>query len=155
MSHFCSHRWDNKTDVICNNSMTCLYNQCIDMLMLCIVKYEIFFMAGKNIEVNRYTLYHFYFLPPQLLKERLCFQEKIIPFWQNPLEKGLFPQETHSGSKLFSFVKCQKSFPIKHTIFLWYKMEFFPFQNNPQNLDLSYKTDLDLWNCLGRVKFVL
>ena len=30
----------------------------------------------------------------------------------------------------------------------------FPVQNNPKNLDLSYKTDLDLWVCLGRVKLV-
>ena len=27
----------------------------------------------------------------------------------------------------------------------------FPSENNPKNLDLSYKTDLDLWDCLGRV----
>ena len=32
---------------------------------------------------------------------------------------------------------------------------FFSFQNNPKNLDPSYKTDLDLWDCLGRVKPVL
>ena len=25
--------------------------------------------------------------------------------------------------------------------------QFFSFQNNPKNLDPSYKTDLDLWNC--------
>ena len=25
---------------------------------------------------------------------------------------------------------------------------FFSFQNNPKNLDLSYKTDLDFWDCL-------
>ena len=31
----------------------------------------------------------------------------------------------------------------------------FFFQNNPKNLDLSYKMDLDLWDCLGRVKLVL
>ena len=31
----------------------------------------------------------------------------------------------------------------------------FSFQNNPKNLDLSYKTDLELWDCLGRVKLVL
>ena len=31
----------------------------------------------------------------------------------------------------------------------------FSFQNNPKYLDLSYKTDLDLCNCLGRVKPVL
>ena len=36
-----------------------------------------------------------------------------------------------------------------------YKTEFFPFQNNPKDLDPSCKTDLDLWDCLGRVKLVL
>ena len=39
--------------------------------------------------------------------------------------------------------------------FSGYKTEFFYFQNNPQNLDPSYKMDLDLWDCLGRVKLVL
>ena len=32
---------------------------------------------------------------------------------------------------------------------------YFSFQNNPKNLDMSYKMDLDLWNCLRRVKLVL
>ena len=35
------------------------------------------------------------------------------------------------------------------------KTEFFSFQNNPQNLDPSYKMVLDLWDCLERVKLVL
>ena len=26
----------------------------------------------------------------------------------------------------------------------------FTFQNNPKDLDLSYKTDLDLWDCFER-----
>ena len=39
--------------------------------------------------------------------------------------------------------------------FFGYKTEFFSFQNNPKNLDLSCKTDLDLWDCLGRVNPVL
>ena len=39
--------------------------------------------------------------------------------------------------------------------FFGYKMEFFSFQNNPKDLDPSCKTDLDLWDCLGRVKLVL
>ena len=34
-------------------------------------------------------------------------------------------------------------------------MEFFFFQNIPKDLDLSYKTDLDLLDCLGRVNLVL
>ena len=29
--------------------------------------------------------------------------------------------------------------------------QVFSFQNNPKNLNLSYKTDLDLWDCLGMV----
>ena len=39
--------------------------------------------------------------------------------------------------------------------FFGYKTEFFSFQNNPKNLDPSYKMDLDLLDCLGRVKLVL
>ena len=39
-----------------------------------------------------------------------------------------------------------------NTVFLRLKDGFFPFQNSPKNLDLSYKMDLDLWDCLGRVK---
>ena len=31
------------------------------------------------------------------------------------------------------------SFVIRH--------KFFPFQNNHKYLDLSYKTDLDFWDC--------
>ena len=29
------------------------------------------------------------------------------------------------------------------------------FLNNPKDLDLSYKTDLDFWDCLGRKKLSL
>ena len=39
--------------------------------------------------------------------------------------------------------------------FFGYKTEFFSFQNNPRDLDPSCKMDLDLWDCLGRVKLVL
>ena len=39
--------------------------------------------------------------------------------------------------------------------FSCYKMEFFSFQNNPKNLDPSYKMDLDPLDCLGWVKHVL
>ena len=39
--------------------------------------------------------------------------------------------------------------------FFGYKSEIFSFQNNPKNLDPSYQMDLDLWDCLGRVKLVL
>ena len=39
--------------------------------------------------------------------------------------------------------------------FFGYKTEFFSFQNNPKDLDPPCKTDLDLWDCLERVKLVL
>ena len=39
--------------------------------------------------------------------------------------------------------------------FSGYNTEFFSFKKNPQNLDPSHKMDLDLWDCLGKVKLVL
>ena len=34
------------------------------------------------------------------------------------------------------------------------RWSFIPFKTVPKNLDPSYKTDLDLWDCLGKVKLV-
>ena len=39
--------------------------------------------------------------------------------------------------------------------FFNYKIELFSFQNNPKSLDLSNKMDLEIWDCLERVKLVL
>ena len=39
--------------------------------------------------------------------------------------------------------------------FFGYKTELFSFQNNFKNLDPSYKMDLDIRDCKGRLKFVL
>ena len=46
-------------------------------------------------------------------------------------------------------------FSLHVPYFFGYKTEFFSFQNKPKNLYLSYKTDLDLWDCLERVKIIL
>ena len=35
------------------------------------------------------------------------------------------------------------------------RQELFSFQNNPKYLDPSYKMDLDLGDCLGRLKIML
>ena len=35
------------------------------------------------------------------------------------------------------------------------RQSFFPSQTIPKFLDPSYKIDLDLWDCLGRIKLVL
>ena len=39
--------------------------------------------------------------------------------------------------------------------FFDFKTRVFSFQNNPKDLDTSCKMDLDLWDCLGRVKLIL
>ena len=50
---------------------------------------------------------------------------------------------------------CVSSIHTYLLYFFGYKTEFFSFRNNPKNLDPSYKMDLDLCFCLGRVKLVL
>ena len=40
-------------------------------------------------------------------------------------------------------------------VFLRLYDRVFSLQNNPKDLDPSYKMDLDLWDRLGRVKLVL
>ena len=44
---------------------------------------------------------------------------------------------------------------IRYRISSVIRQSFFSFQNNPKDLDPSCKMDLDLWDCLGRVKLVL
>ena len=41
------------------------------------------------------------------------------------------------------------------TVFLHLYDSVFSFQNYPESLDPSYKMDLDLWDCLRKVKLVL
>ena len=66
-----------------------------------------------------------------------------------------------SLKKKLSFYKkggggsCFQNCPIyvNHSCVVRYKMYFF-FQNNPKNLDPSYKTDLDFWDCFGRRNYI-
>ena len=46
---------------------------------------------------------------------------------------------------------CQMRW-LSDMYFFGYKLEVFPFQNNPKNLDPSYKMDLEFWDCFGRTK---
>ena len=55
------------------------------------------------------------------------------------------------------FLKSRYQSSVVHSIvdlpyFFGYKTNFFSFQNNPKDVDPSYKMDLDLRDCLGRVK---
>ena len=70
-----------------------------------------------------------------------CFGRKIITkeIWY------IFTSHTQNITQ-----KSHESLPY----FFGYKTDFFSFQNNPENLDPSFKMDLDLWECLGRVKHV-
>ena len=43
-----------------------------------------------------------------------------------------------------SMLNIQCSYLMNLPYFLGYKTDFFSFQNNPKDLDPSYKTDLDL-----------
>ena len=54
-------------------------------------------------------------------------------------------------------VMCKYAIMWVSSYFLGYKMEFVFvfFLNNPKTLTSSYKMDLDLWDCLGKVKLVL
>ena len=58
-----------------------------------------------------------------------------------------------SYSKFYDkvFYVMSKVLSGKLPYFFSCKTEFFSFQNNPKNLYPSYKTDLDIWDCLERV----
>ena len=58
---------------------------------------------------------------------------------------------------IFKYFNTLVSAPDKkgYSISLVIRQSFFSFQNNPKDLDPSCKMDLDLWDCLGRVKLVL
>ena len=50
---------------------------------------------------------------------------------------------------------CREQVCRRYRISSVIRRSFFFFQNNPKDLDLSCKTDLDLLDCLGRVNLVL
>ena len=55
---------------------------------------------------------------------------------------------------MWFYTVCPMFFELS-PYFFGNKTEFFSFQNNPKNLDPSYKMDLDLGGSLGRVKHIL
>ena len=57
---------------------------------------------------------------------------------------------TDSSSVCNTYLHLQRGYSTSVVI----RQSFLSFQNNPKNLDLSYKTDLGLWDCLGRVQLV-
>ena len=57
--------------------------------------------------------------------------------------------------KIQLFLSLEDKELIGVPYFFGYKTEIFSFKINPKDLDPSCKMDLDLWDCLERVKFVL
>ena len=66
----------------------------------------------------------------------------------NPVQNTLIIQLIYSQ---FWVAPISEYYRISSVI----RRSFFSFQNNPKDLDPSYKTDLDLWDYLGRVKLLL
>ena len=66
---------------------------------------------------------------------------------------GCFPGISHPVNYVYHKMLLieNESYHISTVI----RQSFFSFKNNPKDLDLSCKMDLDLWDCLGRVKLVL
>ena len=62
------------------------------------------------------------------------------------------------GNRYICIVSCAQNKTCLYNFSVCYQFlirwRFFSFQNNSKNLDPSYRTDLDLWDCLGRVKFI-
>ena len=62
------------------------------------------------------------------------------------------------GKQLHFFYFCNPSqldFLFTHHISSVIRQNFYLPKQNPKDLDPSCKMDLDLWDCLGRVKLVL
>ena len=53
------------------------------------------------------------------------------------------------------FSLSQMTSITKSVIWNFAIIQVLPFLNNPNNLDPSYKMDLDFWDCFGRKKFCL
>ena len=69
--------------------------------------------------------------------------------------------KSHLQSDPLFFTEMDSSIPVillgssQSVHILYFFRVFFSLQNNPKKLDSSYKMDLDLWDCLRRVKLVL
>ena len=78
----------------------------------------------------------------------LFFQKTVVEIASSVDLKVLLPPFQRVTNWVVSLLKIFTIFLRLEDVF------FFSFQNNPKDLDPSYKMDLDLWDRLGRVKLV-
>ena len=66
-------------------------------------------------------------------------KKKITLNYPKSAAMGFFPSDSITSVKQLPY-------------FFGYKTDYFSFQNNPKDLDPSFKTDLDLWDCFRKGK---
>ena len=97
---------------------------------------------------------HIYFHPSSS-ETQLPWHPVCFPRLQNPLSKRVYMYRIYPAIRRGFFVPLEwlqiaTSVPWNFAI-----IPILPFLNNPKDLDPSYKTDLDLWDCFGRKKSIL
>ena len=92
---------------------------------------------GNSNEYTLYTIFNIKKKSPLFIPNLQLWDFSEGP--NNEYETALVQE-----SSVFEPLKfyCIWAFALPY--FLGYKTDFFSFQNNPKDLDLSYKTDLDL-----------
>ena len=101
----------------------------------------------------------FYFLPCKCwinsYRKEFAPVEKILSFnCRSHFRRGLSFRKANSNF-VTNVGKTWSCIHSPYHISSAVRPSFFPFQNNPKNLDPSHKMDLDLGNCLGRIKLIL
>ena len=83
----------------------------------------------------------------------MVYVAKLLIKGQGCRQTAKCHQSAQNGLSHFCYHICYRISSVIRWSFL--EGSFFSFQNNPKTLDPSYKTNLDLWDCLGRVKLAL
>ena len=88
------------------------------------------------------------------MHSKLVLLDQIL--WPYMLIICILAQCIYSKIFLFPLKYLNKSYEsLLLPYFFSYKMDFFFLRKQSKNLGPSYKMDLDLWDCLGRIKLAL
>ena len=95
---------------------------------------------GNSNEYKQYTIF--------------IIKKKITLDYPKSAAMGFYAKELKNEFETAVVNEPSVFVPLKFYC-IWVHHQIFPSKTHSINLDLSYKTDLDLWDCLGRVKLVL